>query len=1025
MSWRTSDGAPARRRAVRWKTETTGTPFGSTATSLRCTFCCPATLRRVRSLLAAIREACSAGTWSRGVELARSGAVVGEADEGDEIVLRVRLARAVVSPQVVLFPEDDDWTCECNFREDACPHVAAAAIALKQARDQGKALPGLDEHGTPPHVAYRLEGLGKKLVLRRVLATEGQDDEPIRGSLAQLSQKGTAGILVTEADVEFERRFGSVVGGVIARERVEDVLHALKEVGELTLEREPIEIGAATSGLCARIHDVGDDIRVILEQDPAVKMIFENGAIVREGKVHAFAPHGMREADFQRFRAGAIYRPEERGTLAGDVLPRIKRHLPVIIETDRLPTARTVRPRLHIATARDGNELEVFATIVYGDPPIARVDGDRLTLLEGADMAPVRNFELEKRLARQLRDRLNLDAGVRRKMPADEAMAWNTRAGNLDTIDFDGKAHTEFYEAGRLEPHLDRTEGGSPDPWFSAEDGGTGKSTRVDAKAVLRAWENDEDLVPLMSGGFGRVPAEWLAKHGHRLAALLAAREATEEDRELPAWAWRDVAALAEALDQPPPPELDGLRSVLEGFSGIGDPELPDDLTATLRDYQRTGVAWLEFLREAKLGALLADDMGLGKTLQALSSFRGKTLVVAPTSVLPNWANEIAKFRPALSVTTYHGSNRTLDDSDVTLTTYALLRLDLDALSKIDWDIVVLDESQAIKNPDSQVARAAYQIPAAWRIAMTGTPVENRLDDLWSQFHFLNRGFLGGRTDFQQRFVKPIAVGDTSSATILRERIRPFVLRRLKQEVATELPPRTDITLYCELRSEERAAYDTIRAATQSDLAKRLGAGENVLALLEALLRLRQAACHPALLPGKTEAPSPDSSKLALLHDTLDECVAEGHKALVFSQWTGLLDLVEPVLDEGDIPFTRLDGSTRDRGAVVDAFQSDDGPPVMLISLRAGGTGLNLTAADHVFLLDPWWNPAVEDQAADRAHRIGQDKPVFVHRLVARDTVEERILALQERKRALAEAAVGDAGQAAQISRDELLALLD
>lgn len=986
----------------------------------------PATLRRVKSLLAAIREACSAGTWSRGVELARSGAVIGEADEGDEIVLRVRLARAVVSPQVVLFPEDDDWTCECNFREDACPHVAAAAIALKQARDQGKALPGLDEDGTPPHVAYRLEGLGKKLVLRRVLATEGQDDELIRGSLGQLSQRGTAGILVTEADVQFERQFGSVVGGVIARERMEDVLHALKDVGELTLEREPIEIGPATSGLCARIHDVGDDIRVILEQDPAVKMIFENGAIIREGKVHAFAPHGMREADFQRFRAGAEYRPEERGTLAGDVLPRIKRHMPVIIETDRLPSARTVKPRLHIATARDGNDLEVFATIVYGDPPIARVDGDRLTLLEGADIAPVRNFELEKRLSRQLRDGLSLEAGVRRKMPADEAMAWNARADRLDTIDFDGQAHTEFFEAGRLEPHLERTEGGSPDLWFSADDASaSGKSSRVDAKTVLRAWENDEDLVPLMSGGFGRVPADWLSKHGHRLAALLAAREATDDERELPAWAWRDVAALAEALDQPPPPELDGLRSVIEGFEGIREPDLPDDLTATLRDYQRTGVAWLDFLREAKLGALLADDMGLGKTLQALSSFRGKTLVVAPTSVLPNWANEVAKFRPSLSVNTYHGPSRALDDADVTLTTYALLRLDLEALSKVDWDTVVLDEAQAIKNPDSQVARAAYQIPAAWRIAMTGTPVENRLDDLWSQFHFLNRGFLGGRTDFQQRFVKPIAIGDASSAAVLRERIRPFVLRRLKREVATELPPRTDITLYCELRPEERAAYDTIRAATQNDLAKRLGSGENVLALLEALLRLRQASCHPALLPGQTEAPPEDSSKLALLFETLDECVAEGHKALVFSQWTGLLDLVEPVLNKGNIPFTRLDGSTRDRGAVVDAFQSDDGPPVMLISLRAGGTGLNLTAADHVFLLDPWWNPAVEDQAADRAHRIGQDKPVFVHRLVARDTVEERILALQERKRALADAAVGDAGQAAQVTRDELLALLD
>ncbi len=988
-----------------------------------------ATLPRVKTLLAAIREACSAGTWSRGVELARSGAVVGEADEGDEIVLRVRLKGAVASPQVVLFPDDDDWTCECNFREDACPHVAAAAIALKQARNEGKPLPGVDEGGVPPHIAYRLEGLGKKLVLRRVLATDGSEDEGIRGSLAQLSQGGTAGILVTGADLSFEKRFGTVIGGVITRERMEDVLHALKEVDDVTLDREKIEIGGATSGLCARLHDVGDDIRVVLEQDPSVKMIYENGAIVREGKIHAFAPHGLRESDFRRFRDGAIFGPGERGTVAGDVLPRLRRHLPVIIETDRLPKARTIKPRLHIATARQGNNLEVFPTIVYGDPPVARVDGDRLTLLGEGEAAPVRNFELEKRLQRQLRDGLGLEAGNRRKMATDEALAWTKRAGRLDDVGYKGDAHTEFFEAGPLQPHLDRGDNGQPDLWFGTDDGGgdgkQGSGGRVEAAAIMAAWENNEDLVPLLSGGFGRVPADWLSKNGHRVLALLAAKEAAADERELPAWAWADVAAVAEALEQPPPPELQQLRGILDDFSGVGEPELPEDLTATLRDYQRHGVAWLGFLRKTHLGALLADDMGLGKTLQALCSIRGKTLVVAPTSVIPNWAKEAAKFRPSLTTSVYHGAGRELNDADITLTTYALLRLDLDKLSAVQWDTVVLDESQAIKNPDSQVARAAFAVPAKWRIAMTGTPVENRLDDLWSQFHFLSPGFLGGRTEFQRRFVKPIAAGDDTTAATLRSRIRPFVLRRLKREVAKELPPRTDVNLYCELRPDERAVYDTVRAAMASDIAKRLGAGDSVMKILEALLRLRQAACHPSLIPGKTEAPAPDSSKLALLAERIEECVAEGHKALVFSQWTSLLDLVQPVLDAIEVPYNRLDGSTSDRGKVVDAFQDPQGPPVMLISLRAGGTGLNLTAADHVFLLDPWWNPAVEDQAADRAHRIGQDNPVFVHRLVARDTVEERILALQERKRQLAEAAVGEASQATQISRDELAALLE
>jgi SNF2 family DNA or RNA helicase len=464
---------------------------------------------------------------------------------------------------------------------------------------------------------------------------------------------------------------------------------------------------------------------------------------------------------------------------------------------------------------------------------------------------------------------------------------------------------------------------------------------------------------------------------------------------------------------------------MIDDFSGIAEPELPDDLTATLRDYQRRGIAWLQFLRNAELGALLADDMGLGKTLQALCAATGSTLVVAPTSVLHNWAAEVAKFRGSLTTHVYHGPERSLDPgADITLTTYAILRLDIDTLAQTSWDTIILDEAQAIKNPDSKVARAAYRLAGRFRVALTGTPVENRLEDLWSQFHFINPGLLGGRSEFHDHYVRAMGQGHAGVAEQLHERIRPFVLRRLKREVARELPPRTDVVLRCELAPQERKVYDTVRAATQAEVLAKLGGGSDVLGILEALLRLRQAACHRALLPGEGEHAPTMSAKVKLLLETLDEAIAEGHKALVFSQWTGLLDLVEPHLRAADITFVRLDGSTRDRQSVVDAFQSEDGPPVMLISLRAGGTGLNLTAADHVFLLDPWWNPAVEDQAADRAHRIGQTNPVLVHRLVARDTVEERILALQARKRQLAEAAVGDATGAQAITREELLALL-
>src|SRR6185436_6120411 len=278
----------------------------------------------------------------------------------------------------------------------------------------------------------------------------------------------------------------------------------------------------------------------------------------------------------------------------------------------------------------------------------------------------------------------------------------------------------------------------------------------------------------------------------------------------------------------------------------------------------------------------------------------------------------------------------------------------------------------------------------------------------------------------QERWGEPISLGDRAAAARLRERIRPFVLRRMKSEVARDLPPRTDAIMYVELDEAERVTYDAIRAATQSEIVALLRAGGGVMAALEALLRLRQAACHPALLPTAVRggAAPQQSSKLERLLEALGDAVADGHRALVFSQWTSLLDLIEPHLEAAGIAFTRLDGTTVDRAGVVGTFQADDGPPVMLLSLKAGGTGLNLTAADHVFLVDPWWNPAVEDQAADRTHRIGQDKPVMVYRMVARDTVEERILELQARKRKLADAALSEAGGAASITRDDLLALL-
>jgi SNF2 family DNA or RNA helicase len=553
-----------------------------------------------------------------------------------------------------------------------------------------------------------------------------------------------------------------------------------------------------------------------------------------------------------------------------------------------------------------------------------------------------------------------------------------------------------------------------------------GGGREASTAAALRAWQAGVDLVPLAGGGWGKVPMAWFDHHGDRVADLLAARG---DDRRVPIYALPDLARLCADLDEPPPPELERLRPLLDGFAGVPPAAADPGFLGELRGYQQRGVDWLTFCRQAGLGCVLADDMGLGKTIQALAVLerRERTLVVAPTSVLFNWLAELRRFRPDLTVAVYHGARRALDPTvDVVLTSYPILRNDTDALAEPAWATVILDESQTVKNPDSQVARAAYRLRARWRLTLSGTPIENRLDELWSQLHFTNPGLLGGRADFAERWAQPIQEGDAAAAARLRDRIRPFVLRRMKTEVARELPPRTDAIMYVELDEAERLTYDAIRAATQREIVSLLEAGGGVMAALEALLRLRQAACHPALLPGAVRggAAPTSSSKIERLLGALADVVADDHRALVFSQWTSLLDLIEPHLRAAGISFVRLDGSTTDRGAVVHAFQDPQGPPVMLLSLKAGGTGLNLTAADHVFLVDPWWNPAVEDQAADRAHRIGQDRPVMVYRMVVRDSVEERILELQARKRAIADAALAEAGGAAGITREDLLALL-
>jgi hypothetical protein len=487
--------------------------------------------------------------------------------------------------------------------------------------------------------------------------------------------------------------------------------------------------------------------------------------------------------------------------------------------------------------------------------------------------------------------------------------------------------------------------------------------------------------------------------------------------------------------------DLADLTARLARFDGVKALPEPDGLKAELRPYQAYGLGWLQFLREFGFGGILADDMGLGKTLQTLAHvllekragrLTRPALVVAPTSLLFNWRAEARRFAPDLRVLTLHGADRKgqfqwIDESDLVLTTYPLLSRDGERLARHDFHLLILDEAQAIKNPRTRAAREVRRLRAHHRLCLSGTPLENHLGELWSLFDFLMPGMLGSQTRFRQQVQRPIERGeDEERRDALARRIRPFFLRRSKAEVAPELPPKTEMVRAVTLEGAQRRLYERYRVAMHDKVRRALagpGLDKSRILVLDALLKLRQICCDPRLLKEAQGGSGVNSAKRELLADLLPDLVAEGRRILIFSQFVSMLNLIEEDLEGAGIDFVKLTGKTRDRQAVVERFQSGR-VPVFLISLKAGGVGLNLTAADTVIHYDPWWNPAVEDQATDRAHRIGQEQNVFVYRLLTENTIEQKVYELQQSKRGLVEGLFGGGG-AIDLSADDLDTLFE
>ncbi|MEL6639383.1 MAG: DEAD/DEAH box helicase, partial [Bacteroidota bacterium] len=455
-------------------------------------------------------------------------------------------------------------------------------------------------------------------------------------------------------------------------------------------------------------------------------------------------------------------------------------------------------------------------------------------------------------------------------------------------------------------------------------------------------------------------------------------------------------------------------RRKLRSFQTIKETELPAQLTAELRDYQVEGYNWLNFLDEFQWGGILADDMGLGKTVQILAFLQKQindrdrvNLVVVPTSLLFNWENEIEKFTPQIRYKIHHGIDRTTDfrellDYDLIITTYGLAANDLELFNRIRFNYIVLDESQAIKNPSSKRYKAVCLLRGRNKLAMTGTPIENNTFDLYAQLNFLNPGFLGSQQGFKENFSKPIdGEGDRERAAELQRLIKPFVLRRTKEQVASELPPKVEDYLYCTMEAGQRQVYDAYRNRYRDYLMSKIeeeGLQRSKLFVLEGLLKLRQICDSPELLNDEEDY-GKESIKIKELMSQITEKTGR-HKILVFSQFVKMLQIIRRRLEQQGLSYEYLDGQTtpRARERAVNHFQEDESCRVFLISLKAGGTGLNLTAADYVYLVDPWWNPAVESQAIDRTHRIGQNKHIIAYRMICKGTVEEKILNYQKKK---------------------------
>ncbi|CAN5402859.1 hypothetical protein BH09PLA1_BH09PLA1_09350 [soil metagenome] len=796
---------------------------------------------------------------------------------------------------------------------------------------------------------------------------------------------------------------------------------------EFVLEVAPREEGerVAITGSLRR----GDE-RLSLDQP---QLLLAEGLFLMGDRIERFN-HGGAWPIFQAIVEGQSIHaaPAQADELVRELaalprLPKLDLHPSIAIE----PVDGAMKPRLTLRRNRSRHDEQLLAEVSfeYSGHVVGQADQDGAIFDSDTRRLIRRNRDAERYSINRLttlgvRSEWTIN-GSRLVLPVSKL---HPTVMALTLEGWDVQAEGSLYRR----PGEVKIQVGSGIDWVELNGGVEFEGQLVALPKLLSALQRGESTIKLDDGSVGLMPMEWLAKY----ASLAGVGEA---DGDMLRFAKAQVGLLDTLLMAMPEARVDETftraRQELRAFEKIEPIPAPEGFVGTLRPYQNDGLGWLMFLQKFGFGGCLADDMGLGKTVMVLALLEaqrqansGPSLVVVPRSLVFNWMAEATRFAPQLRLLDHSGINRTraadhFSQFDLIVTTYGTLRRDAVFFKDITFNYVILDEAQAIKNANTEAAKAARLLRGKHRLALSGTPIENRLAELWSLFEFLNPGMLGAASVFRNL----IGNGqEPEGRETLSRALRPFILRRTKAQVAKELPEKLEQTIHCDLEPKQRKLYDELREHYRQALLGRIasvGLNRSKIQVLEARLRLRQAACHPGLID-KTRVNEP-SAKLDALLLNLEDALAEGHKVLVFSQFTSMLAIVRKRLDDAGTTYEYLDGKTRDRQARVDRFQNDESCKLFLISLKAGGVGLNLTAADYVFLLDPWWNPAVESQAIDRTHRIGQTRRVFAYRLIARDTVEEKVLQLQQTKRDLADAIItADNSLISSLGREELELLL-